>query len=170
MSNFLASYKKLVSGLLARHDQQKAMSLAVGSDFEAVGKMEYFILLQHGLQKDHTVVDVGCGSGRLAIRLKDYLDGKYLGIDVVPELYEYARKLVGRDDWDFKTAPGLTIPMRDESADFICFFSVFTHLTHEESYKYLEDRGISIVRNVLREEGRAVLELYRTKSGRIYNG
>jgi tRNA(Arg) A34 adenosine deaminase TadA len=39
-----------------------------------------------------------------------------------------------------------------------------------ESYKYLEDRGISIVRNVLREEGRAVLELYRTKSGRIYNG
>ena len=39
-----------------------------------------------------------------------------------------------------------------------------------ESYKYLEDRGITIVRNVLREEGRAVLELYRTKSGRIYNG
>ena len=39
-----------------------------------------------------------------------------------------------------------------------------------ESYKYLEDRGIEIVRNVLREEGRAVLELYRAKSGKIYNG
>ena len=38
------------------------------------------------------------------------------------------------------------------------------------SYKYLEDRGIEIVRNVLRDEGRAVLELYRNKSGRIYNG
>jgi tRNA(Arg) A34 adenosine deaminase TadA len=38
------------------------------------------------------------------------------------------------------------------------------------SYKYLEDRGIEIVRNVLRDEGRAVLELYRKKSGRIYNG
>ena len=39
-----------------------------------------------------------------------------------------------------------------------------------ESYKYLEDRGITIVRNVLREEARAVLELYRSKSGKIYNG
>jgi tRNA(Arg) A34 adenosine deaminase TadA len=39
-----------------------------------------------------------------------------------------------------------------------------------ESYKYLEDRGIEIVRNVLRDEARAVLELYRTTSGKIYNG
>jgi tRNA(Arg) A34 adenosine deaminase TadA len=39
-----------------------------------------------------------------------------------------------------------------------------------ESYEYLEDRGITIVRQVLREEGRAVLELYRSRSGRIYNG
>ena len=39
-----------------------------------------------------------------------------------------------------------------------------------ESYVYLEERGIEIVRNVLREEARAVLELYRTKNGRIYNG
>jgi len=38
-----------------------------------------------------------------------------------------------------------------------------------ESYSYLEDRGITIVRNVLRDEARAVLELYRSKSGRIYN-
>jgi tRNA(Arg) A34 adenosine deaminase TadA len=39
-----------------------------------------------------------------------------------------------------------------------------------ESYKYLEDRGIQFVRNVLRDEARAVLELYRSKSGKIYNG
>lgn len=39
-----------------------------------------------------------------------------------------------------------------------------------ESYKYLEDRGITIERNLLRDEARAVLELYRTKSGKIYNG
>jgi tRNA(Arg) A34 adenosine deaminase TadA len=39
-----------------------------------------------------------------------------------------------------------------------------------ESYRYLEDRGIEIVRSVLRDEARAVLELYRTKSGKIYNG
>jgi len=38
------------------------------------------------------------------------------------------------------------------------------------SYKYLEDRGITIVRDVLRSEARAVLERYRLKSGKIYNG
>ena len=39
-----------------------------------------------------------------------------------------------------------------------------------ESYRYLEDRGIEIVRNMLRSEAREVLELYRAKSGKIYKG
>ena len=39
-----------------------------------------------------------------------------------------------------------------------------------ESYRYLEDRGIAIEHNVLRDEARAVLELYRATSGPIYNG
>lgn len=39
-----------------------------------------------------------------------------------------------------------------------------------ESYAYLEARGLSIVRNVLREDARAVLNLYRAKGGKIYNG
>jgi tRNA(Arg) A34 adenosine deaminase TadA len=39
-----------------------------------------------------------------------------------------------------------------------------------ESYQYLEERGIRIVRNILRDEARAVLEIYRAKGGKIYNG
>jgi len=39
-----------------------------------------------------------------------------------------------------------------------------------ESYHYLEERGITIVRNFLRDEAVAVLERYRAKSGTIYNG
>lgn len=39
----------------------------------------------------------------------------------------------------------------------------------EESYAYLRERGVSIVRNVLRDEARAVLELYRARKGPIYN-
>ena len=39
-----------------------------------------------------------------------------------------------------------------------------------ESYHYLENRGIKIVRSVLRDEARGVLELYRARSGTIYNG
>ena len=39
-----------------------------------------------------------------------------------------------------------------------------------ESYRYLEERGIRIVRNVLRDDARAVMELYRARGGKIYNG
>ena len=39
-----------------------------------------------------------------------------------------------------------------------------------ESYEYLEKRGIRFVRKVLRDEARAVLEMYRAKGGKIYNG
>ena len=39
-----------------------------------------------------------------------------------------------------------------------------------ESYKYLEDRGIEIVRQVLRADALAVLDQYRAASGTIYNG
>jgi tRNA(Arg) A34 adenosine deaminase TadA len=39
-----------------------------------------------------------------------------------------------------------------------------------ESYRYLEERGVAIVRNVLRSEAADVLERYRAKAGPIYNG
>jgi tRNA(Arg) A34 adenosine deaminase TadA len=39
-----------------------------------------------------------------------------------------------------------------------------------ESYRYLEERGIEIVRGVLHDEAAAVLERYREQSGAIYNG
>jgi tRNA(Arg) A34 adenosine deaminase TadA len=39
-----------------------------------------------------------------------------------------------------------------------------------ESYKYLEARGIEIVRGMLHDEAAAVLERYRALNGAIYNG
>jgi tRNA(Arg) A34 adenosine deaminase TadA len=38
-----------------------------------------------------------------------------------------------------------------------------------ESYAYLEERGIAVVRDVLRADAAAVLELYRETGGPIYN-
>ena len=38
-----------------------------------------------------------------------------------------------------------------------------------ESYTYLEERGVTISRGVLRHEAAAVLELYRRQGGPIYN-
>lgn len=39
-----------------------------------------------------------------------------------------------------------------------------------QSYQYLEDHGVRVVRNVLRDEARAVMERYRELGGKIYNG
>jgi tRNA(Arg) A34 adenosine deaminase TadA len=38
-----------------------------------------------------------------------------------------------------------------------------------QSYRYLEERGVTITRSVLRQEAAAVLELYRRQGGQIYN-
>jgi len=149
--NFLKSYNRHIQNLSSVYPQERAMSLAVGGDFEAVGVLEYHLLRQQGLRPADTVVDVGCGSGRLAYQLRDYLTGLYVGLDVVPELLQYAAELCGRPDWKFYAAPGLRIPEPDDSADFICFFSVFTHLLHEESFKYLED-----ARRVVKPGGKIV--------------
>ena len=137
--DYRLNYNQLIQTLLKSHEQDQAMRLAVGGEFEAVGLLEFYLLLSYQLKKDHCVIDVGCGSGRLAVQLAPFLTGRYVGIDVVPELIDYAKKLTKRADWDFLIAPGLSIPVTNNCADFVCFFSVFTHLLHEESYHYLEE-------------------------------
>ncbi len=158
LPNFKKSYELLTQSLLQKHDQQTAMSLAVGGDFQAVGQLEYALLRHCGLEKHHTVIDVGCGSGRLAVQLRDFLDGKYIGLDVVKDLFVYAQEISQRPDWSFYEAPGLSIPEPDNSADFICFLSVFTHLLHEESYQYLQDAA-----RVIKPGGRIIVSFLEFK-------
>src|SRR5438045_828254 len=47
----------------------EALRLAVGGESEAVGKLEYYLLRSLGLTRGPLVVDIGCGSGRLAQQL-----------------------------------------------------------------------------------------------------
>jgi ubiquinone/menaquinone biosynthesis C-methylase UbiE len=137
--DFSKSYLQKTAELLAAQPEDIAMSQAIGAEFDAMGTLEFQLLKEAGLQPQNSLIDVGCGSGRLAVKLKDYLTGEYIGIDVVPDLFQYASRLCGRSDWRFYIAPGTNIPEPDASADFIVFFSVFTHLLHEETYRYLED-------------------------------
>jgi len=145
------SYPEFVDALLKSHPRDEAMSLAVGGGFEALGLLERALLIQCGLGPNDYLIDVGCGSGRLAKPLSDYLSGPYLGIDVVPELVEYAQTLVSRPDWRFEVADGFRIPEEDCRADVVCFFSVFTHLLHEQSYLYLQE-----AKRVLKPKGKIV--------------
>ncbi len=132
-------YRKMVRSLIDGLGMEAAMRSAPGGDFVGIGAMERDLIIQHGLKKDGYLIDVGCSSGRLAYPLSEYLSGKYLGVDIVPELVDYARQLVKRADWRFEVTSGITIPEEDKRADMVCFFSVFTHLLHEHSYLYLQE-------------------------------
>lgn len=132
-----APYRALVRRLGRTAGHAEAMELASGGEFEAMGQVQLAIVQHFGLAPEYFLVDVGCGPGRLALPLSGYLRGGYLGIDVVPELIHHARDLVSRPDWQFKLVDDIVIPARDRTAHMVCFFSVFTHLRHEESYRYL---------------------------------
>lgn len=48
-----------------------------------LGKYQMQFLKQRGLQPHHTVLDYGCGAGRLGVRVIQYLDpGHYYGLDI----------------------------------------------------------------------------------------
>jgi ubiquinone/menaquinone biosynthesis C-methylase UbiE len=131
----------------------EAMQEGVGGAFDQVGKIEVALLQHAGLKPGGYLIDVGCGSGRLAIPLSRTHTGPYLGTDLVPDFLQYARENTNerRPDWRFEEVHGLTIPEQDGVADITCFFSVFTHLLHEQSYLYLEE-----AKRVLKPGGRVV--------------
>ena len=134
-----ATYERYVSRLRSVHPEEEAMSLAVGGSFEQFGNIELALLQHFGLRPNGYLIDVGCGSGRLAKPLTSYLSGHYSGFDVVADLVEHARKISGRSDWRFGVVDHIEIPERDSCANMVCFFSVLTHLMHEQSYWYLEE-------------------------------
>jgi 2-polyprenyl-3-methyl-5-hydroxy-6-metoxy-1,4-benzoquinol methylase len=129
-----------------------AMEKAVGGNFDTVGELQLAILQHYGLSKTGYLVDVGCGSGRLAKPLSRWLEGRYLGIDLVPALIDYARKLVDRKDWTFRLIRNIEIPEANGQAEVVCFFSVFTHLLDEECFWYLEE-----AKRVLKPDGRIIV-------------
>lgn len=138
--HFVRDYNRLVRHLVASEpDYDRAMALAVGGHYTEIGQVERRVLDSLGLQDAHYVIDVGAGSGRLATALSDLRNLKYLGTDVAPELLEYARKRCGREDWAFRRVDKIEIPEADAVADFVVFFSVFTHLREHESFHYLQE-------------------------------
>lgn len=149
--DYITSYQQTLAHLTATHGEAAAMDLIVGGQSEAIGLLELSTLRTLGLQPGHNVIDVGCGSGRLAVKLAPYLKGKYIGTDILPELTAYACKICGREDWEFRTTSGCGIPAPGGCADLVCFFSVFTHLLHEDIYKYLVE-----AKRVLRPGGTIV--------------
>jgi len=137
-------YTNTYENLLNKKSREQAMREAVGGSgsvglYDAIGRIEASILRYHGLQPHQHLVDVGCGSGRLAKPLSECHSGKYSGFDIVKVAVDYARETVNRPDWRFEEIDSIAIPEPDQSCDMVCFFSVFTHLFHDQSYQYLKE-------------------------------
>jgi len=81
--NCLKSYEALLDSRISAHGLEEAMSLIVGGHYGSIGILESSALITQGLRPEHNVVDVGCGSGRLAFALSKYLTGKFQGTDVL---------------------------------------------------------------------------------------
>ncbi len=149
--HFVQDYEGLVAELLAQHPLDEAMSLAVGGRYEQVGRIECAALRHAGLRDGMALIDLGCGSGRLAWAVGQQMQIEYCGIDIVPALLHYARTKAP-PHYRFVLHRELNVPAPDGSADMAAALSVFTHLLHAESFLYLQD-----LFRVLRPGGRLVL-------------
>ena len=136
--HFVEDYERLVADLVAKFPIDEAMSRAVGGAYREIGEIEAQILRYAGLSNGMSLIDVGCGTGRLGHVLGEAMSIEYLGTDIVKAMLNYAQTKCPRT-YRFKLHRELSIPASNDSADMICAFSVFTHLLHEETYIYLED-------------------------------
>jgi len=146
--HFVEDYQKLVKSLIRNSaTMDEAMSKAVGGDYDKVGQIERDILLYAGLKEGMSVVDYGCGSGRLAHALSSLFSIDYVGIDVVDELLSYAATK-SASHYKFIKHHALNVPLESDSVNLVCAFSLFTHLLHHETFMYLED-----MKRVLKKDG-----------------
>ena len=84
------------------------------------------------------VFDLGCGCGRTAQALqRSGWQGTYTGTDILPAFVEELMGQCPTYRASVHTSP--TIPMPDASLDRIFHWSVFTHLSPEECFLYLQD-------------------------------
>src|SRR4051812_15740956 len=143
-------YPAFFQHVLKERPDDAAMIEAVGGG-DHIGDIELTLLDRFGLAPDSYVIDVGCGSGRLARPLGRLPQVRYLGTDISQTLLDYAAKSRGRADFQFKCVEGTKIPERNGVADLVVFFSVGTHLLQEEFFLYLED-----ARRVLKPAGRII--------------
>src|SRR6185312_4279498 len=128
-------------------------------DFRTIGAefLGHFVRLGE-LQPHERTLDIGCGPGRMAIPLTQYLsqDGSYTGVDVVAPGITWCRQNItsrysnfGFERLDLQhpiynpqgqiPTAALRLPFPDSSFDFICVVSVFTHLFTADVLAYANE-------------------------------
>jgi len=127
-----------------------------------------------GLQPGDAVLDVGCGSGRMALPLTGYLnsEGRYAGFDVSREAIAWCTENISgsHPNFDFIIADihnalynphgkfqssDFRFPYPDGSFDVVLLASVFTHMLPSDVKHYLSE-----IARVLKPGGRSLITFF----------
>jgi ubiquinone/menaquinone biosynthesis C-methylase UbiE len=157
-----------------------SMRAEVGSagdpqQYQAVGE-EFFKYFRDlcTLQPDEHVLDMGCGCGRMAVPLTEYLNGSavYEGFDIIQGMIRWDTKHISSKYPNFHfqladifnqrynprghfKASEYRFPYPDESFDFLFGTSVFTHMLPQDMENYFSE-----IRRVLKQGGRCLISYF----------
>lgn len=133
------------------------------------GVFQTLVGQQCGWRDDLRVLDVGCGSGLLAIACEPFIGrGRYTGIDVSASQIEFCRGHYPAATCEFlhldtanpfyapeQGAEPQPWPLADASFDMVTALSVWTHFREQDARFYLAELA-----RVLRPGGRALVTLF----------
>jgi SAM-dependent methyltransferase len=109
----------------------------IGGMWEQMGRLQLDFLVAEGLQPDHRLIDIGCGSLRAGVPLTGYLQpGRYFGVDSHQSLLDagWTREIKGAGLADKLPRANLAATAEFDLSGFGVQFdygiaqSVFTHL------------------------------------------
>jgi SAM-dependent methyltransferase len=143
-----------------------------GKHFASKGRRVRRTLIDHAaLRPDDRVLEVGCGAGRIALALADYLEpGGYVGFDIdevsiracrqAPELgkFEFFVADVANEVYrphGSLDAAAYRFPLDDAQFDVIFLASVFTHMLEDECANYARE-----MLRVVKPGGRIAISTY----------
>jgi len=143
---------------------------SIAEDFSETRKMhwhEFEDFLKY-IKDNDSIVDLGCGNGRLYHFLKDKRKIKYLGIDNSKNLLKEAEKNIKKEDIESKISnlkksipkfiegDLLKIPARSSSAKVLACIAAFHHLPSKE----LREKSLKEMHRVLQKNGKLLLTVW----------
>ena len=98
------------------------------------------ILAKHDLKIEQftSVLDFGCGVGRIMRHWSSTRGPEWYGTDYNPQLVEWCREHLKFSQFNVNTLSG-KLPYAGESFDFIYAYSVFTHLKEELQFFWINE-------------------------------